>query len=95
MKCYDAKCTNRINTSRIEIRTTVDLPESDLALFKSLARAQGVTVSQLILNLARGGLRQESSVGPLSLNPLTGLPTIRSTQAVSVDEVRQFLSEEH
>lgn len=77
------------------MRTTVDLPESDLALFRSLARAQGLTVSQLILNLARGGLRQESSVSRLSLNPLTGLPTISSAQAVSVDEVRKFLTEEH
>jgi hypothetical protein len=77
------------------MRTTVDFPDSDLALFKSLARAQGVTVSQLILSLARGGLRQDSVVNPLNLNPLTGLPTIRSARAVSDDDVRQFLSEEH
>jgi hypothetical protein len=77
------------------MRTTIDLPERDHALFTSLARAQGVSLSKLLLELARRGLdapseRVAEASGRYAVDPQTGLGVFRSGRPITIDDVRAF-----
>ncbi len=78
------------------MRTTIDIPERDHALFISLARAERTSFSKLIVELARRGLR-ESKVADESANyridKETGLAVFRSGHPVTQADV-QALEEE-
>ncbi|MDE2306967.1 MAG: hypothetical protein KGJ97_01605 [Xanthomonadaceae bacterium] len=75
------------------MRTTIDIPERDHALFTSLARAQGLSVSKLIVELARRGLQPAAAVGesaapPYQVDPQTGLGVFRSGRPITIDDVK-------
>ncbi|MEP7041790.1 MAG: hypothetical protein ABI843_01935 [Dokdonella sp.] len=74
------------------MRTTIDIPEREHALFTSLARAQGTSMSKLLLDLARRGLNAASLVSEekadYRVNPETGLPLFRSGRPITIDDVK-------
>jgi len=75
------------------MRTTIDIPERDHALFTSLARAQGISVSKLIVELARRGLQPAAAVGEsvaprYRVDPQTGLGVFRSGRPITIDDVK-------
>jgi hypothetical protein len=80
------------------MRTTIDLPERDHQLFIGLARAQRTSLSKVILELARRGLRNsenrigETSAG-YSVNPATGLPMFRSGRPITIEDVKALEDE--
>jgi hypothetical protein len=76
------------------MRTTIDLPEAEHALFRALARARGSSVSAVILDLCNLGLASKNAQsGPKHFSPITGLPTIASAKPVTNATVAEFLNE--
>ncbi len=79
------------------MRTTIDIPEREHALFISLARAQRTSLSKLLLELARRGMSASSGVAEeksgYALNPETGLPVFRSGRPITIDDVRALEDE--
>lgn len=82
------------------MRTTIDLPERDHQLFMGLARAQGTSLSKVILEFARRGLKADA--GPrgtcedpaiYQVNPVTGLPVFRSNRPITIEDVRALEDE--
>jgi hypothetical protein len=81
------------------VRTTIDIPDRDHALFMSLARAQGTSLGKLLVELARRGIK--SAAGSVAdgqaaytVNPATGLPLFRSGQPVTIDDVKALEDED-
>jgi len=76
------------------MRTTIDIPEREHALYTSLARAQSTSLSKLLLNLARRGLesanRVSEAVPAYRVDPQTGLGVFRSGRPVTLDDVKAF-----
>src|SRR5574337_853638 len=76
------------------MRTTLDIPEREHALFTSLARQQGVSFSKLVVELALRGLKAPANVadaaGNYDVDPETGLgaPLIARSPVVVVSDVR-------
>ncbi len=74
------------------MRTTIDIPERDHALFASLARAQRTSLSKLVVELARRGLQAPPTVGEASsvyrVDPQTGLGVFRSGRPITIDDVK-------
>ena len=74
------------------MRTTIDIPERDHALFTSLARAQRVSLSKLLLDLARRGLNAPAEVAEATasyaIDPQTGLGIFRSGRPITIDDVK-------
>jgi hypothetical protein len=82
----------------IGMRTTIDLPERDHRIFLSLARAQGTTLSKVVLELARRGLKapllvEEAKAPAYRINPLTSLPMFRSSRPITIDDVKALEDE--
>lgn len=82
------------------MRTTIDLPERDHQLFMGLARAQGTSLSKVILEFARRGLKvAEAPAGvgeghaAYQVNPVTGLPLFRSSRPITIEDVRALEDE--
>jgi hypothetical protein len=79
------------------MRTTIDIPESDHRIFKSLAHAQNTSLSKIVLELARRGLESPRQVAEspavYRVSPVTGLPTFRSGRPVTVEDVRALEDE--
>lgn len=79
----------------MRMRTTIDLPEAEHALFRALARARDVTVSAVILDLCSLGLASKGhEFKAKTFSPITGLPTIASSNPVSNARVAEFLNEQ-
>jgi hypothetical protein len=77
------------------MRTTIDLPETEHALFQALAKSRGISVSAVILDLCGIGLAYRSmEIGAKSFSPITGLPTIASAKPVTNAHVADFLDEQ-
>ncbi|MDR1990864.1 MAG: hypothetical protein LBQ09_11630 [Acidobacteriaceae bacterium] len=76
------------------MRTTLDIPEREHALYTSLARAQRTSLSKLLLTLAKRGLasaNRASEVAPVyHIDPQTGLGVFRSGRPVTTDDVKAF-----
>ncbi|MDR2207632.1 MAG: hypothetical protein LBE22_01460 [Azoarcus sp.] len=74
------------------MRTTIDIPEREHALYTSLARAQHTSLSKLLLNLARRGLESPNHVAdavpPYRVDPQTGLGVFRSGRPVTLDDIK-------
>lgn len=75
------------------MRTTIDLPERDHQLFLSLAHARGTSLSKIVLELARRGLRApplgvEDARAAYETDPVTGLAIFRSGHPVTIEDVR-------
>lgn len=74
------------------MRTTLDIPEREHALFTSLARQQGVSFSKLVLDMALRGLKAPANVadaaGNYDVDPDTGLGVFRTGRPVTIDDVK-------
>jgi hypothetical protein len=82
------------NLKMMQMRTTIDLPEAEHALFRALARARDTTLSAVILDLCGLGLASKSACqGATNLSAITGLPTIASAKPVTNAQVAEFLNE--
>jgi hypothetical protein len=76
------------------MRTTIDIPEREHALYTRLARAQRMSLSKLLLELAKRGLESVNRVAEIPpecpVDPQTGLGVFRSSQPVTMDVVKAF-----
>ena len=74
------------------MRTTIDVPERQHALFTSLARTQRTSSGKLRVDLAERGLRAPSTVAgaapDYTIDPQTGLGIFRSGRPVTIDDVK-------
>lgn len=79
------------------MRTTIDIPERDHRLFKSLAHARNTSLSKIVLELARRGLETSGRVGEspaaYEISSVTGLPTFRSGRPITSEDVRTLEDE--
>ena len=76
------------------MRTTIDIPDQDHALFTHLARANDKTLSQIIVELARRGLQPAaSSNAEVKIDPRTGLRVFRSSRPVTSNDVQALLDD--
>lgn len=80
------------------MRTTLDIPEREHALFTSLARAQGTSFSKLLVAMALRGLKAPLRVAdaPASyeMDAETGLPLFNSGQPITLEDVKAMEDEE-
>lgn len=80
------------------MRTTIDIPERDHAIFLSLAYAQRISLSKIVVELAQRGLRApvgvEEAATPYEVDPHTGLGVFHSGRPVTIDDVRALEDEE-
>lgn len=81
------------------MRTTIDLPERDHQLFMGLARAQGTSLSKVILEFARRGLRAGGEAvaeapAPYRIDPVTGLAVFRSPRPITIEDVKALEDDE-
>ncbi|MBK6727437.1 MAG: hypothetical protein IPG63_09290 [Xanthomonadales bacterium] len=81
------------------MRTTIDIPFQDHALFKALAQQRGETLGATLVSLARQAL-QPSGVGEsraeyrIDIDPATGLPILQGgKRIVTHEEVKKFLED--
>lgn len=73
------------------MRTTIDIPERDHTLFTSLARAERTSVSKLIVDLARRGLRAPNvpdTAPSYRIDEETGLAVFHSGHPVTLEDVQ-------
>ncbi|MEO8809508.1 MAG: hypothetical protein ABI386_04595 [Rhodanobacter sp.] len=74
------------------MRTTLDIPGREHALFTSLARQQGLSFSKLVVELALRGLKAPASLadvtGNYDIDPETGLGVFRTGRPVSIEDVK-------
>lgn len=76
------------------MRTTIDIPDQDHALFIHLARASDKTLSQLIVELARRGLQPVAETeAEVKIDPRTGFRVFRSNRPVTSEDVQALLDE--
>jgi hypothetical protein len=79
------------------MRTTIDIPEREHALFTSLARAQHTSLSKLLLDLARRGLSAPTTLAEAPeryvIDPETGLGVFRSGRPITIDDVKALEDE--
>lgn len=80
------------------MRTTIDIPEREHALFSALARDHGTSLSKLLVELALRGLRNASAVADspakYEVDSETGLPVFRSGRPVTDADVKAMEDEE-
>ena len=80
------------------MRTTIDIPERDHALYTSLAHAQRTSLGKLVVELARRGLEAAhgvaDSAASCEVDPQTGLGVFRSSRPVTLDDVKALDDEE-
>jgi hypothetical protein len=83
-----------MSSLEVSMRTTVDIPEREHALYTSLARAQCMSFSKLLLDLARRGLESPNhvadNVSAYQVDPQTGLGVFRSGRPVTLDDIKAF-----
>ncbi len=80
------------------MRTTIDIPEREHALFMGLARERGTSLGKLLVELALQGLRApgrdvEEASAHYQADPETGLGVFRSGRPVGPEDVRAVLDE--
>lgn len=76
------------------MRTTVDLPEDLLRQAKAIAHDKEWTMSQAIAWLVRRGLGEPFDKPEISVNPVTGLPSVRIGRIITSEDVKQLEDEE-
>ncbi len=76
------------------MRTTIDIPERQHALFTSLARSQRTSLGKLLVELAERGLRAPSAMAEAApayaIDPETGLGVFRSGRPITIEDVKAF-----
>lgn len=80
------------------MRTTLDIPDREHALFTSLARQEGTSFSRLVIDLALRGLKGPTTVSETSakytIDQQTGLPVFRSGRPITIDDVKALEDDE-
>lgn len=80
------------------MRTTIDIPEREHALFSTLAHDHGTSLSKLVVELALRGLKSSSAVAETparyEVDSETGLPLFRSGRTVTIEDVKALEDEE-
>lgn len=79
------------------MRTTLDIPEREHALFTSLAREQRTSFSKLVVQLALRGLKApavEEQKADYEIDPETGLPVFRSGRSVTLEDIKVLEDQE-
>jgi hypothetical protein len=79
------------------MRTTLDIPDREHALFSALARERKTSFSRMVVELAMKGLKSQG-VGEAppsySVDAATGLPQFRSGHPVTAEDVKLLEDEE-
>lgn len=70
------------------MRTTVDLPDDVLALARQLAHEQGRSMSDVLVDLVRAGMRRDGET-PADRSP-RGMPLVSVGRPVTADDVRSL-----
>jgi hypothetical protein len=70
------------------MRTTIDLPDDLHRLTVSLARAQSMTLSQLVAGILRRSLLPDDVTSQVMLDEASGLPRVRLGRPITADDVR-------
>jgi hypothetical protein len=80
------------------MRTTLDIPEREHALFTHLAREKRTSFSKLVVELALRGLKAPASVveepAKYEIDPETGLAVFSSGHPVTLEDVKALEDEE-
>jgi hypothetical protein len=79
------------------MRTTLDIPEREHALFTTLAREQHTSFSKLVVELALRGLKApgvSDAPAAYELDPETGLPVFHSGHPIGLEDVKALEDEE-
>jgi hypothetical protein len=80
------------------MRTTLDIPEREHALFTHLAREKHTSFSKLVLELALRGLKTPALVAEepakYEIDPETGLAVFSSGHPVTLEDVKALEDEE-
>ncbi len=81
------------------MRTTIDIPDQDHALFKALAQQRGKTLGEMLIELARSGLqpgvREPAGDYRINIDAKTGLPILSGgSRVITPEEVKKFLDDE-
>jgi hypothetical protein len=80
------------------MRTTLDIPSREHALYTSLARAQRTSFSKLLLDLAQRGLESVNRITDAApayrVDPQTGLGVFRSGRPVTLEDVKALEDED-
>jgi len=80
------------------VRTTIDIPEREHALFSALAHDHGTSLSKLVVDLALRGLKSQSAVAEAAaryeVDAETGLPVFHSGRTVTIEDVKALEDEE-
>jgi hypothetical protein len=80
------------------MRTTIDIPEREHTLFTSLARAQHTSLSKLLIELARRGLKAPVDAVAEEkqahrIDPETGFRIFHSKRPVTIEDVKAIEDE--
>ena len=76
------------------MRTTINLPEDLHQKATAVARERSWTLSEAVAWLMRRGLREGPTKPEISVDELTGFPTVRIGRVITVEEVNRFLDED-
>ena len=79
------------------MRTTIDIPEREHALFTALAREKHTSFSKLVVELALRGLKASGvadAPAAYEVDPETGLGVFRSGKPVTLEDVKALEDEE-
>lgn len=79
------------------MRTTLDIPEREHALFTALAREKHTSFSKLVVALALRGLKAPGvadAPATYEVDKETGLPVFRSGHPVTLEDVKALEDEE-
>lgn len=75
------------------MRTTIDLPEDLHRIATSIARDSGSSLSDTVADLLRRALGHDDG-SPVTISPVTGLPTIHLSRTITPEDVRALDDEE-
>lgn len=79
------------------MRTTLDIPEREHALFTALAREKRTSFSKLVVELALRGLKAPAVAdesATYKVDPETGLTVFHSGKPVTLEDVKALEDEE-
>ncbi|MGC2191320.1 MAG: hypothetical protein WA751_03190 [Candidatus Dormiibacterota bacterium] len=70
------------------MRTTIDIPEELHRAVRSLAQDKGQSLSQTISDFLREGLSPSSGTVGVSIDPITGFPSVHLGRPITTEMVR-------
>jgi len=76
------------------MRTTVDLPPAVHRRVRDLADQQGQSLSAVLADLVVRGLAERNEPVTVSVDPVTGLPSLSLARTLTDADVRELLDEE-